>query len=717
MRGIVACVWVIAATVAAAPAGAATVPVDALGPLGDEHVIFPTYHSQEKVAPDVTAGNIGDVNGDGVDDTGMQIESFEPSYPDSVWVTYSPTSLPATVAAGLPGWNGMHIVGAHFWSAVKGLGDVNGDGIGEVVVETVEEDIVVVFGRTDTATVDVNDLGDQGFKISHAAFGPNTGFGTGSGGVAYENTQIADAGDQNGDGRPDLAFRDFESIKVAYTPPDPAGAVVDADNLGNGGFTLETHVPYPYGFPYVDRLGDLNGDGRNDLMVAWDTPQTDHTAYAVGLVSPGPGEVVDLRTVADDGRGFELSAPNSYLENAIALGDQNGDGRKEIALADVGYDDFIRNLIVGYSPGLGAKRTVRPPAAGEGESFNVYDGNVFDVGDQDGDGKSDVAFSDVVRFSGGGSAGSTNPVGPGGALFLTLGSIIVGSVADRNDDGKRELITVIAAPYVFYPPSTATWLLDVFQSAKLPLPDEIEPPVDSGDLLEFTGTFITAPDGGTRSLAARPSVELTRPGGSTATVASDDVIDANSPTTDASVDVDPDAVGLQPGVTYGYRMLLENGRGLVGASPKRLFTYRPSDGGGDPGGGDPGGGGTGPGAGGGGPKPPARKLIRGTPRADALMGGPGADTIFGLAGADILRGGAGNDVLRGGQGDDEIRGELGNDLVVGSVGHDVLHGGAGDDVVEARDGRRDRIRCGPGRDRVKADRIDAVTGCETVARG
>jgi hypothetical protein len=39
-------------------------------------------------------------------------------------------------------------------------------------------------------------------------------------------------------------------------------------------------------------------------------------------------------------------------------------------------------------------------------------------------------------------------------------------------------------------------------------------------------------------------------------------------------------------------------------------------------------------------------------------------------------------------------------------------GGAGNDTIEARDGRRDVIRCGAGHDKVKADKRDKLAGCE-----
>ena len=64
--------------------------------------------------------------------------------------------------------------------------------------------------------------------------------------------------------------------------------------------------------------------------------------------------------------------------------------------------------------------------------------------------------------------------------------------------------------------------------------------------------------------------------------------------------------------------------------------------------------------------------------------------------------------MRAGAGDDKIG--------LGS-GRDVVRAGAGDDVIYAADGQRDIIICGPGKDKVKADRKDRVArDCERLVR-
>ena len=88
---------------------------------------------------------------------------------------------------------------------------------------------------------------------------------------------------------------------------------------------------------------------------------------------------------------------------------------------------------------------------------------------------------------------------------------------------------------------------------------------------------------------------------------------------------------------------------------------------------------------------------------DRIRGRAGDDTLYGRAGADALFGDAGKDRLFGGPGGDTLLGGAGDDRLNGGAGADILIGGAGNDVIRARDGVRDRISCGPGRDRVIAD--------------
>ena len=108
--------------------------------------------------------------------------------------------------------------------------------------------------------------------------------------------------------------------------------------------------------------------------------------------------------------------------------------------------------------------------------------------------------------------------------------------------------------------------------------------------------------------------------------------------------------------------------------------------------------------------------ITGDRRTDNLIGRAGDDCLIGRGGDDKLDGGDGQDSVDGGRGSDLLRGGAGNDRLDGGKSDDRIEGGAGNDVIAAVDGERDVVRCGPGRDRARVDRIDSVAGCERVTR-
>jgi Ca2+-binding RTX toxin-like protein len=210
-----------------------------------------------------------------------------------------------------------------------------------------------------------------------------------------------------------------------------------------------------------------------------------------------------------------------------------------------------------------------------------------------------------------------------------------------------------------------------------------------------------------------------------------------------------------------------HGSGTIAEGSPVLIPGRDSngEGGSGGGGGDGSTGGGGDGSSGGDPSEPLEsggcvKVLWGTSGPDELAGGAAGDLAFGLQGADRLRGeagddcliggsdddrlfgGAGADRLTGGRGDDRLDGERGNDRLDGGKGRDKLYGrvgrdklyggpsgdklyggsgknsynaGSGNDYVSARNGRRELVRCGSGRDRARVDEDDRVKSCERVS--
>ena len=85
---------------------------------------------------------------------------------------------------------------------------------------------------------------------------------------------------------------------------------------------------------------------------------------------------------------------------------------------------------------------------------------------------------------------------------------------------------------------------------------------------------------------------------------------------------------------------------------------------------------------------------RATKKADRLLGTYGDDTINGLAG------------------NDRINGREGVDRLTGGSGKDTILGGPGNDSINAKDGTADVVNCGGGKDSVRRDAKDRVSGCE-----
>ena len=109
--------------------------------------------------------------------------------------------------------------------------------------------------------------------------------------------------------------------------------------------------------------------------------------------------------------------------------------------------------------------------------------------------------------------------------------------------------------------------------------------------------------------------------------------------------------------------------------------------------------------------------LRGSGGNDQLLGGRGPDYACGGGGHDRVQTGAGSDTVDIGA---ATAAELARATFFGRASGPAgsrVETGSGNDRVLARNGRRDLIWCGPGSDRVIADRYDVIgSGCERVSR-
>jgi hypothetical protein len=209
------------------------------------------------------------------------------------------TRTPADVNANALGDRGFLINGAAN-STIAGVGDVNGDGLADVAVADLNTyRVSVVYGKRDTAAVDLSNLRALGFTIE----GP------------YLGVDLAGLGDVNGDGLADLAVTTGVPGNVVVVFGSRTPHPVDTERLAADGFTIE-HSQYPIG-----AAGDQNRDGLADIAVR----SNRGTAIVYGARGIRPVDVSATRF-----RGFTFAGAYGP---AIGVGDMNGDGRSDLLVA------------------------------------------------------------------------------------------------------------------------------------------------------------------------------------------------------------------------------------------------------------------------------------------------------------------------------------------------------------------------------------------------
>ena len=185
-------------------------------------------------------------------------------------------------------------------------------------------------------------------------------------------------------------------------------------------------------------VGDLNGDGRADIVASYTLAESQTSQ---------PGFVaVYLQDPSNPGTFSRATYSVDNNPESVAVGDLNGDGRLDIVTANttisssVGAPNSVSVLL--HDP-------TKPGQFLPATSYHAGDAPIsVAVGDLNGDGKSDLAVAD----SSGISILLQNPNMPGAFLPRTapgIGSWASSvAIADINGDNKADLIATAAASVV-----------------------------------------------------------------------------------------------------------------------------------------------------------------------------------------------------------------------------------------------------------------------------
>ena len=219
-------------------------------------------------------------------------------------------------------------------------------------------------------------------------------------------------GDLNGDGKPDLVVANFADNTVS----------VLLNTTSSGVLSFAAPVDYSTGSgsgPWWVAIGDFNADGKTDLAVA------DETGNAVSVLLGNGDGTFGARTDFSVGQAPVV----------VVASDLSGDGKPDLVTAN--YDDSTASVLLNTA----AKGAATPSFATAVGYTTGTDPSSVAVGDMNGDGKKDLVVSNY----------SDNSVsilpGAGNGTFASKTDFAAGAVTDMvavgdfDSDGRQDLVT------------------------------------------------------------------------------------------------------------------------------------------------------------------------------------------------------------------------------------------------------------------------------------
>ena len=332
---------------------------------------------------------------------------------------------------------------ALFGRATDGIGDIDGDGIGDLAIGASGADRIYILSGIDHSIIHIIEDPDDlsGYRFGYAVCG---------------------VGDLDGDGIEDVAIGAPGPAGVLPLPPNPLDPQprpewgrVFAFSGATGGLILRLLpdvVLYPAVFgASIASLGDVNGDEISDIVVG--APLLLSGFGSVWAYSGHDGSLIWERlepSPSPEDWGQEIASFGYYLAD---IDDLTGDGRRDLLVAapfhdcDPDPDDYLlagKAYVLDGSDGT-IFRTHENPAPAHHNLFGVSPGA---VGDQDGDGVEDYAFGEtgaaiVHLFSGASGSLIADINNPSGVSTDFFGFQIAGD-GDRDADGLNDFW--VAAP-------------------------------------------------------------------------------------------------------------------------------------------------------------------------------------------------------------------------------------------------------------------------------
>ncbi len=367
----------------------------------------------------------------------------------------------------------------HAASAVAGIGDIDGDGVGDFIIGSPQQ------GSGGTAIVYSTATGLPIYSLA-GGFGDSLG------------SSVCGLGDVTGDGTPDFAIGDVQDYSATLF-----SGSVRVYSGSNGGLVRTIYGNWASGYfgGSIANVGDTNGDGVNDLAVGdrfdgsngassgrvsvysgstglqlWtvigsgvDAELGSSLDGGYDLDSDGTPDVVvgalgDAASGIDSGSAYVLSgASGSQIRviHGVNSGDHFGESVSLVADID---SDAVADIVIGAPGSNGTSGSVHVYSGGSGLPLHALAGDPIngflgrsleDMGDIDGDGLGDFAMSRLNCHYAGDDHGAV--VIMSGSSMLPIAWMLgdyedghfgrsLSNAGDVDGDGKDDV--VVGAPSV-----------------------------------------------------------------------------------------------------------------------------------------------------------------------------------------------------------------------------------------------------------------------------
>jgi hypothetical protein len=372
----------------------------------------------------------GDLEADGVVDLAVGSPFYDGDGSDegAVWILFMDddgrVDQQQKISSTAGGFEGNLKNDDQFGSAVTGVGDLNSDGAFDLAVGMPGND----NGGTDRGGVWVLFLDAEGKVREEQKIADDTG---GFGGTLHDDDRfgsaVADIGDVNGDGIPDLAV----GAPNTDDGSENAGAVwILFMRMGGnvntwqkistkaGGFDGNLDADAHFGAALAG-IGDLDSNGVPDLAVG--VPGNNNGGPGRGgvwiLFLDAEGKVMQEQKIADESGGFGGGlGDDDHFGSAIAgIGDVNDDGVPDLAVGAPNDDDGSDNagavwiLMMKTDGKVEAWQKVSSSAGGFDGNLNADDyfgAALAGTGDLDSNGTPDMAVGAPGYDNGGTDLGA-----------------------------------------------------------------------------------------------------------------------------------------------------------------------------------------------------------------------------------------------------------------------------------------------------------------------